>query len=248
MKIVLDHVAKAFAGRPVLEDVSLTVNEGTSLAIIGRSGMGKSVIARLILGLETPDRGQITVDGAALTPRTRRVHLRRTGVLFQQPALLAGLTVWENIAFRALHGPKRTSRRAAREAAQRSLADVGLPPETATRHPAELSGGMAKRVGLARAIVDNPRLLVLDEPNAGLDPVSAAEIDTLIAGLVATRGLTAVTITHDIASIRTIADRVALLDAGRIAWEGGRADMETAENALIRAFWARSFPGPEQSR
>ena len=248
MRITLDHLAKAYGGRPVLEDVSLTLPEGTSLAIIGRSGMGKSVIARLILGLERPDRGQITVDGVALTARTRRAHLARCGVLFQQPALLAGLPVWENIAFRALHGPSRSSRRAAREAAMRALADVGLPPETATRYPPDLSGGMAKRVGLARAIVSEPRLLVLDEPNAGLDPVSAAEIDALIAGLVATRGLTAVTITHDIASIRTIADRVALLDGGRIAWEGDRTAMASAENDLIRAFWERSFPSPEQSR
>ncbi|MBV7410015.1 ABC transporter ATP-binding protein [Maritimibacter sp. DP1N21-5] len=240
--IAFDRITKSFGTRCVLSEVSLELPKGQSLALIGRSGSGKSVIGRILLGLETPDAGRVLFDGDPLTPRGRRAFLSRCGVLFQHAALFESLPIWENVVFRALHGPRRQPRQTSRHRAIEALVEVGLDPQVAVARPSELSGGMRKRAALARAIVDRPDILILDEPNAGLDPLSAAEIDGLIRRILSDRAITALTITHDIASIRTIATRVALLEAGRIAWEGAPDDMATCDDATIRAFWRRSFP------
>lgn len=237
--IRLNHIAKSFGGVPVLEDVSLEIAPGQSLAVLGRSGTGKSVLARIALGLMAPDAGQVTIDGAPMSAKVRRGLMSQTGVLFQGAALFDSLPVWENVAFRLRHGPKRVRRRAARDAALEALDKVGLDARVADLLPADLSGGMQKRVGLARAILGRPRLLVFDEPNSGLDPVTAGEIDALIRSLVTDLGAAAMTITHDMASIRAIADEVLLLDAGRARWQGPVEDLDHAEDPLLARFLSR---------
>ncbi len=237
--IRLEHIAKSFGGTPVLEDISLDLAPGTSLAVLGRSGTGKSVLAQITLGLLAPDAGRVLVEGAPLTRRTHRAFMARTGVLFQGAALFDSLTIWENVAFRLLNGPNRRSRSTAREAALEALARVDLAPRVADLHPADLSGGMQKRAGLARAIMGAPEFLVFDEPNSGLDPVTAREIDALIRTLVSDLGATAMTITHDMAGVRAIADTVMLLDEGRVRWQGPVAKIDTAEDGLLSRFLAR---------
>ncbi|MBV7379240.1 ABC transporter ATP-binding protein [Maritimibacter dapengensis] len=237
--IRLDHIAKSFGGVPVLEDVSLEIVSGQSLAILGRSGTGKSVLARIALGLMAADAGQVMIDGAPMSAKVRRGLMTQTGVLFQGAALFDSLPVWENVAFRLRHGPKRVRRRAAKDAALEALDKVGLDARVADLLPSDLSGGMQKRVGLARAILGRPRLLIFDEPNSGLDPVTAGEIDALIRSLVTDLGAAAMTITHDMASIRAIADEVFLLDAGRARWQGPVEDLDGAKDPLLARFLSR---------
>lgn len=216
---------KSFAGKPVLAGVDLTVAEGESLCVIGQSGTGKSVLLKCMLGLITVDAGQIRWQGRSLTRATRGQILSRFGMLFQGAALFDSLTVWQNVAFRLR---QRMPDRQARAIAIDKLARVGLGPETADLMPAELSGGMAKRAGLARAIADNPAVIFCDEPTAGLDPIRARRINGLIRGIVTETGATAITITHDMESVRSIGDRVVLLQDGRIAWDGPVSQMDRA--------------------
>lgn len=215
-------LTRRFGSKTVLDGVDLSVAAGESLCVIGQSGTGKSVLLKCILGLVPPDAGEVLWQGAPLAPR-REAFLGRFGMLFQGAALFDSLNVWQNVAFRLR---QRMPARAAREIAVEKLARVGLPPETAELMPAELSGGMAKRVGLARAIADDPQVIFFDEPTTGLDPIRARAIDALIRGIVTETGATAITITHDMASVRAIGDRVALLAGGRIAWSGPVARMD----------------------
>ncbi|MTE01340.1 ATP-binding cassette domain-containing protein [Paracoccus sp. YIM 132242] len=216
---------KSFGGKSVLAGVDLAVGQGESLCVIGQSGTGKSVLLKCILGLTTPDAGQILWQGRPLDAATRPAFLSRFGMLFQGAALFDSLTVWQNVAFRLR---QRMPDAQARAIAVEKLARVGLGPETADLMPAELSGGMAKRAGLARAIADDPAVIFFDEPTTGLDPIRARRINGLIRGIVRETGATAITITHDMDSVRAIGDRVALLENGRIVWDGPVSGMDHA--------------------
>lgn len=225
-------LSKGFGADRVLDGIDLSVAAGESLVIIGGSGAGKSVLIRTILGLEALDAGEIWLDGAPATAAVRARFMAGFGMLFQNAALFDSLPVWRNVAF-ALH---RMPAAQARVRAIEKLSRVGLGPDVADRMPAELSGGMRKRVGLARAIATDPRVIFFDEPTTGLDPQRAAEINDLIRSIVDETGATAVTITHDMTSVRAIADRVAMLHQGRLRWQGAVADLDSADDAHLRAF------------
>lgn len=233
--IALHDIHKSFDGTPVLRGVSLLLEPGQSLVVIGASGSGKSVLMRSILGLERLDAGAITLDNAPFDKARRREWLNGFGMLFQGSALFDSLPVWQNVAFRLLH---RLPREAARTIAIDKLERVGLDAASADRYPAELSGGMQKRAALARAIADDPKWLFFDEPTTGLDPVTAQTINRLIRDLVRETGATALTITHDLTTVRTVADSVALLKDGRIAWHGSVADMRTSTHSDLTRFIA----------
>ena len=243
-RIELRDVRKSFGDNHVLTGISLKVMPGESLVIIGGSGTGKSVTLKCILGIERPDSGDILIDGAPLARSDRRGFLRQFGMLFQGGALFDSLTVWQNVAFRLSHARKPLSRKDARTLAIGKLARVGLGPETADLYPAELSGGMQKRVGLARAIATDPRVIFFDEPTAGLDPILAGVINDLIRELVTEMGATAVTITHDMTTVRTVADHVAMLHGGVVRWQGHIDDMETAGDPYLDQFIHGRATGP----
>ncbi len=240
--IRLVNLHKAFGNNRVLAGVDLEIARGESVVVIGRSGSGKSVLLRCILGLERVDQGQVEIAGL-LNPKPAALS-RHVGMLFQASALFDSLPVWQNIAFRMLRGPDRLSRARARALAIEKLARVGLGPDVADRFPAELSGGMQKRVALARAIVGNPPILFFDEPTTGLDPVMAAVINALIRELVSELGATALTITHDMRTVREVADRVAMLYEGRIRWQGPAEEAFAAEDPILRQFIRGEVKGP----
>ncbi|MBP8930758.1 MAG: ATP-binding cassette domain-containing protein [Paracoccus sp.] len=227
-------LSKAFGPKRVLDGVDLDLATGESLVVIGGSGTGKSVLLRCILGLELPDAGEILWQGAPLAGQ-RAAFMEGFGMLFQNAALFDSLPVWRNVAFRLL---RQMPKAQARDIAIEKLARVGLGAEVADLYPAELSGGMRKRAGLARAIAADPRVIFFDEPTTGLDPIRAATINELIRGIVDETGATAITITHDMSSVRAIADRVALLDRGRLRWQGTVAQMDTAQDDYLRDFIA----------
>lgn len=224
---------KSFGRKEVLSGIDLDLDEGESLVVIGGSGTGKSVLLRCILGLEKPDRGEILYKGAPLAGANRTAFLDGFGMLFQNAALFDSLPIWKNVAFRLL---KTRSRADARAIALEKLARVGLGPEVADLMPAALSGGMRKRAGLARAIAADPAVIFFDEPTTGLDPIRAARINALIRGIVEETGATAITITHDMTSVRTIADRVALLDRGCVRWQGALAEMDGVRDDYLHDF------------
>lgn len=241
-RIELAGVAKRFGSRQVLAGVDLAVIPGESLVIIGGSGTGKSVTLKIILGLIAPDAGSIRVDGqevVGLKGAALDAHRARLGMLFQGGALFDSLSVWRNVSF-ALGG----SAGARRAAAIANLGLVGLGPEVADLKPSELSGGMQKRVALARAIAARPPIIFFDEPTAGLDPITAAVINDLIRKLTTDLKITAVTITHDMHSVRTVADRVAMLHGGVIIWQGPLASLDGCDNPYARQFITGSAHGP----
>ena len=245
-KLEWRSVAKRFARAPVLDGLDLAVAPGRSLVLIGGSGQGKSVTLKIALGLMQPDAGQVLLDGVnvtALSENERRPLFSRIGMLFQGAALFDSLTIWENVAFRLVHSDG-IPRREARERAIAAMHLVRLSPDVAQLYPGEMSGGMQKRVGLARAIVGQPDILFFDEPTTGLDPITAAAIDELIVDKVRSLGCTAVSITHDLASARTIADEVAMLYQGRIVWRGPVRELDTTENPYVRQFVGGSSQGP----
>ena len=231
-------LCKAFGSQQVLAGVDLAVEKGKSLVVIGQSGTGKSVLLKCILGLETPDAGQVLWQGKPLDRRTRAAFLDGFGMLFQGAALFDSLTVWQNVAFRLR---RRLGDAKARRIAVEKLARVGLGAEVADLHPAALSGGMAKRAGLARAIAADPQVIFFDEPTTGLDPIRAARINALIRDIVTETGATAITITHDMTTVRRVADRVAMLSGGGVVWQGDVAAMEAAHEPhlhdFIRGIW-----------
>lgn len=226
-------LSKSFGGKTVLDGINLDVDEGESLVVIGGSGTGKSVLLRSILGLETPDAGQILFQGQPLEGAHRAAFMEGFGMLFQHAALFDSLRVWQNVAFRLL---RRMPAAEARAIAIQKLARVGLGPEVGDLRPAELSGGMRKRAGLARAIAAEPRVIFFDEPTTGLDPIRAARINALIRSIVDETGATAITITHDMTSVRAIADNVALLDQGKIRWHGPLDRLDDAEDDYLHDF------------
>jgi phospholipid/cholesterol/gamma-HCH transport system ATP-binding protein len=207
--------------------------------IIGGSGTGKSVTLKCVLGIVRPDAGTIHVDGEDVTyarGRKRETQLDKMGMLFQGGALFDSLPVWQNVAFRLLQGTRKKTRDEAHEIAVEKLRRVGLTPDVADQFPAELSGGMQKRVGLARAIAAEPDIIFFDEPTTGLDPIMADVINDLIREIVVEMGATAMTITHDMTSVRKIADRVAMLHEGVIQWEGPVAEIDTTDNPYVHQF------------
>ncbi len=242
--ITLTALHKSFGPKQVLRGVDLSVPKGTSTVIIGGSGTGKSVLLKSVLGLVTPDAGQIEVDGKDATAGDRDAFLAQFGMLFQGAALFDSLTVWQNVAFRLLRGSLKKPKDEAREIAIEKLKRVGLGPDVADQFPAELSGGMQKRVGLARAIAAEPKIIFFDEPTTGLDPIMAGVINDLIREIVTEMGATAMTITHDMSSVRAIADRVAMLHAGKIRWEGPVGEIDAAGDPYLHQFITGAAEGP----
>lgn len=245
--IELTHVAKAFGTHVVLRDISLNLPTGQSMVIIGGSGTGKSVLLKCILGLVTPDSGKIEMDGQDVTKGDRDAFLARFGMLFQGSALFDSMRVWENVAFRLRRGAKALPKAEAKAVAVEKLRRVGLKPAVADLYPAELSGGMQKRVGLARAIAADPEVIFFDEPTTGLDPIMSGVINELIREIVTEMGATAMTITHDMTSVRAIADRVAMLHDGLIRWTGPVAEMDAADDPYLQQFIHGRAQGPIES-
>jgi phospholipid/cholesterol/gamma-HCH transport system ATP-binding protein len=236
--IALAGVKKAFGPKVVLDGVDLAVAAGESVVVIGGSGSGKSVLLKCVLGILAHDAGGIRIDGvdmATAEPGERTRQRQRIGMLFQGGALFDSLPVWRNITFALTRGKARNTK-AMHARAVDLLAKVGLEPRVADLRPSELSGGMQKRVALARAIAAEPEIIFFDEPTTGLDPIRAAAINSLIRGLVTDLGVTAVTITHDMASVRAIADRVAMLKDGRIIWSGPVASLDSSGNDDVDRF------------
>lgn len=242
--IKFSQVKKSFGNNHVLQGVDLEIERGTSMVIIGGSGTGKSVALKSVLGLVTPDSGTITVDGQDAATAERDAFLARFGMLFQGGALFDSLPVWQNVAFRLMRGALIRPKDEAREIATEKLRRVGLKPDVADRLPAELSGGMQKRVGLARAIAAEPEIIFFDEPTTGLDPIMSGVINDLIREIVVEMGATAMTITHDMTSVRAIADNVAMLHDGVIQWTGAVADMDTAGDPYLNQFIHGRADGP----
>jgi phospholipid/cholesterol/gamma-HCH transport system ATP-binding protein len=245
-KIELQGVKKRFGPKVVLDGVDLKIDKGESVVIIGGSGTGKSVTIKSVLGILRPEAGKIFVDGKETTHisgRAREAVLKKFGMLFQGAALFDSLPVWENVAFGLIQG-RGMGRKKARDIAIEKLAKVGLGPEVATLSPAELSGGMQKRVGLARAIAADPEILFFDEPTTGLDPIMADIINDLIVSTVKDLGVTAVSITHDMVSARKISDRIAMLYQGKIIWQGPTADIDHSGNPYVDQFIHGRAEGP----
>ncbi len=250
LKIRVRGLHVAFGDNIVLRGLDLDVGVGQSVVIIGGSGVGKSVLLKCILGLVEPDRGSIEIDGqevVGLGGRARDRVNAKIDMLFQGAALFDSLPVWENVAF-GLIQTKRVERKDAREIAIQKLAQVGLGPDVADLWPAELSGGMKKRVGLARAIATDPEVIFFDEPTTGLDPIMGDVINDLIVKCVRGLGATALSITHDMASARKIADRIAMLFEGRIIWQGTVAEIDKSNNAHVDQFIHGRAEGPIQMK
>ena len=242
--INFENIYKSFGENHVLRGVNLTVERGESMVIIGGSGTGKSDLIKTVLGLVEPDSGRILVDGEDVTQVKRDAFLSRFGMLFQGGALFDSMPVWQNVAFRLQRGALKRPVAEARDIAIEKLRRVGLAPEVADRFPAELSGGMQKRVSLARAIAAEPEIIFFDEPTTGLDPIMSGVINELIREIVVEMGVTAMTITHDMSSVDTIADKVAMLHRGTIQWCGSRADLAQSGDPYVEQFVNGRADGP----
>ncbi len=245
-KIETRDLHKAFDGKQVLRGVNLSIQPGESIAVIGGSGTGKSVLIKNIIGLMHPDSGSVFIDGqdvTSLTGSEREQVTRKFGMLFQGAALFDSLPVWENVAF-GLIQVQRLARRDAHEKAVEAMVQVGLEPDIAGRYPAELSGGMQKRVGLARAIATEPEIMFFDEPTTGLDPIMGSVIDNLIIKIVRELGATALSITQDMASARRIADNIAMIYDGKIVWYGPVDAIDDSGNDVVDQFIHGRSQGP----
>lgn len=245
-KIKIRDLHKAFGKKVVLDGVDLDIEKGESLVVIGGSGTGKSVLIKCIQGLLRPDSGSILIDEEEVVgideEQKEDLH-SKMGMLFQGGALFDSLSVWENVAFDMLEN-KKMDKRLAKNEAIRVLRSVGLAPDVADLSPSELSGGMQKRVGLARAIASRPEIIFFDEPTTGLDPIMADVINDLIIESVKGLGATALTITHDMASARKIADKIAMLYKGKIIWQGTVKDMDKTDNPYVQQFIHGCSQGP----
>ncbi len=245
-KIQIRDLHVAFGSNRVLQGVNLDIAAGDSLVVIGGSGSGKSVLLKCILGLLHPQAGSIRIDGEeviGLRGDDLEAMRRKIGMLFQSAALFDSLTVWENVAFGLMQGEKMP-RQQAKQVAVKRLTDVGLKPHVAELMPAELSGGMKKRVGLARAIATEPEIIFFDEPTTGLDPIMGAMIDKLIVQVTRAAGATGLTITHDMASARRISNRMAMLFEGQIIWDGATDQVDESGNPYVEQFIHGRAEGP----
>lgn len=245
-KIKIRGLRKSFGSKHILRGIDLDVASGESVVVIGGSGTGKSVLLKCILGILDPDEGSIEIDGQEVTRLARHERekvMHKFGMLFQGAALFDSLPVWENVAFGLLQ-VDRMGRDDAKKKAVETLAQVGLGADVADLSPAELSGGMQKRVGLARAIARRPEILFFDEPTTGLDPIMADVINDLIAHSVRELGASAISITHDMASARKIADRVTMLYKGELIWDGDVAKIDDSGNAYVEQFIHGRADGP----
>src|SRR5215468_4577324 len=247
-KISVRGLRKSFGRKRVLDNLDIDCATGESLVVIGGSGTGKSVLVKCILGLLQPEAGSIRIDGVETT-RLRRASreslMQKFGMLFQGSALFDSLRVWENVAFGLIQG-RGMAREAAKQIAFAKLAAVGLGTEAGELRPSELSGGMQKRVALARAIAAEPEIIFFDEPTTGLDPIMADVINDLIVKCVRETGVTAVSITHDMVSARKIADRIAMLHQGRIVWHGHTGEIDRSGNPFVDQFIHGRAEGPIQ--
>lgn len=240
--VAVENVCKSFATRKVLNGVSLSVSRGETLAVLGRSGTGKSVLLRLIIGLETPDSGSVCIHGQGIAGLAldRMGDIRKKmGFLFQHAALYDSLTVAGNVAFPLEHHRRDMSRSERVDRVRQLLAEVGLESDF-DKMPSDISGGMQKRVGLARALALEPEILLLDEPTAGLDPISSGEIDDLILKLQRERQMASIVVTHDLHSAKTIANRLALLDHGNVVIEGKFEDLQQSDIEFVKEFLKQS--------
>lgn len=245
-EIEIKNVKKSFGNKKVLAGVSLSIAKGESVVVIGGSGTGKSVLIKSILGIIKPDSGSIKINGQeviGLRGNAREAQMRKFGMLFQGGALFDSLTVWENITF-SVRQTQKLNRSQAKEMAVEKLASVGLGAEVALQKPAELSGGMQKRVALARAICAKPDILFFDEPTTGLDPIMADVINDLIIKCTQEMGLTTLTITHDMASASKIANKIAMIYEGTIIWQGRPQDIYHSKNAYVDQFVHGRAEGP----
>ena len=247
-KIAVRDAKKSFGRKVVLDGLDLEIGAGESVVVIGGSGTGKSVLAKCIIGLMQADAGSIKIDGEEMVGRStgeRERVMRKFGMLFQGAALFDSLPVWENVAFGLIQG-RNVARDEAKQAALKNLAQVGLGPEVGELRPSELSGGMQKRVALARAICVEPEIIIFDEPTTGLDPIMADVINDLIIKCVRQLGATAMSITHDMVSARKIADRIAMIHKGKIIWSGPTAEIDNSGNPFVEQFIHGRAEGPIQ--
>jgi phospholipid/cholesterol/gamma-HCH transport system ATP-binding protein len=245
-KIRLKDVHKSFGTKRVLAGVNLEIAKGESVVVIGGSGTGKSVLIKSIIGILLADSGIIEVDGqdvAQIPASTRDEINSKFGMLFQGSALFDSLPVWENVAF-GLMQRQHLNRKQAKDRAIETMSKVGLTADVAELSPAELSGGMQKRVGLARAIAGNPEIIFFDEPTTGLDPIMADVINDLIISTVRKQGITALSITHDMHSAKKIADRVTMLYEGKLIWDGPANDVDNSGNPYVDQFVHGRAEGP----
>ncbi|MGA2358123.1 MAG: ABC transporter ATP-binding protein [Terriglobales bacterium] len=240
--IAVDDLHKSFGSQTVLNGISLTVSRGETLAVLGRSGTGKSVLLRLIIGLEKPDSGSVRIHGqdiAGLALDQLGEIRMKMGFLFQHAALYDSLTVEQNVAFPLQHHKKTMSKSEQGDRVKELLAEVGMEGDL-NKMPSDISGGMQKRVGLARALALEPDILLLDEPTAGLDPISAAEIDDLVLKLQAEHHMASIVVTHDLHSAKTIADRLALINEGNVVIEGAFEELQRSDIEFVREFLGHS--------
>ena len=245
-KIQIRDLRMSFGSKVVLNGLDLKVGVGESVVVIGGSGVGKSVMLKCVLGLLEPEQGSICIDGeevVGMSPKDRDRVMRKFGMLFQGAALFDSLPVWQNVAFGLIQAMGMELRKA-KEIALNKLAQVGLGPEVSELWPAELSGGMKKRVALARAIATDPEVIFFDEPTTGLDPIMGDIINDLVVKCVHELGATTLSITHDMASARKIADRIAMLHGGRIIWAGPVADIDHSDDAYVDQFIHGKAEGP----
>ncbi|TWT03837.1 ABC transporter ATP-binding protein [Reyranella sp. CPCC 100927] len=245
-KISLKGVRKSFGPKTVLAGIDVDVGSGQSLVVIGGSGSGKSVLLKCILGLLRPEAGSIRIDGeetVGINGTERARVMKKFGMLFQGGALFDSLRVWQNVAFGPIQADGVPPAKA-KEIALTKLGAVGLPPEVGELYPAELSGGMQKRVSLARAIAREPEIIFFDEPTTGLDPIMADVINELIVKCVRELGATAISITHDMASARKIGDRIAMIYEGKLIWQGSTAEVDRSDNAHVDQFIHGRAEGP----
>lgn len=246
IKIKIRNLHKSFGKKQVLDGVDLDLCKGESLVVIGGSGTGKSVLIKCIQGLLTPDSGSIEIDGIEIINENPEVLDRmhgKMGMLFQGGALFDSLTVWENVAFDLLQN-RGMHKKEAKIVAIKVLRQVGLGADIADLYPSELSGGMQKRVGLARAVITRPEIIFFDEPTTGLDPIMADVINDLIIESAKDLGATTLTITHDMTSARKIADKIAMLYQGKIIWYGTVKELDKTDNPYVKQFINGSSKGP----
>ncbi|PPR77011.1 MAG: putative ribonucleotide transport ATP-binding protein mkl [Alphaproteobacteria bacterium MarineAlpha2_Bin1] len=244
--IKLSNVTKSFGQKIILNNLDLQINKGESMVIIGGSGTGKSVTLKCLLGLLKIDSGNITIfdrDLDKISLNEKQEILKKIGMLFQGSALFDSLNVWQNISFGLIKG-KRMKQNLAKDIAIDKLIQVGLKPEIANSYPSELSGGMQKRVALARAVATDPEIIFFDEPTTGLDPIMANVINDLINNIVKKIGATALSITHDIESAKKIADKISMLHEGKIIWTGLSSDLEQTDNKYVKQFIYGKTKGP----